>query len=471
MSKKHVILSALAAALLLVGSPAFAQQNVRTVDDSRFSLANQYDPARKTQAGVSVDDSNHSLAKQVQSQVAPSNQAPVPPPTPAPATNPAPQPTTNPVPPTAPAPTATQPQAAPATQAQPQAAPQVDPCSPVPNTAGGGSATAQAFGGYPYGEEEGGEEPQPQEQPKPANPVEKSCEGGKIQIVVGVPPTDLKGGKDSQRHFGHRIGDKIPVSILILTDPDVKIDFTSLAQGVLGFDGSDFILAEPPTVLARQTKDGKVLYRIDLKLQGFTAHYVQRAPVVFNLDLRYATEMAPDGKTPNWKRLTTPDFVITTSNTADNGDELIEGDLEAKPGPSPWLTVPLLVLGFFLVLLWPGLVLVKWINRIRPRRVIPANEQAWRIFDKAMAEAKANGYSERVYKLIASALRVYLGVEPATLAEVRERLKAHAQIATIDSALSKCDRAIYSRTALNDDENRQLVDEFTKLVPKPWDRK
>jgi len=293
-----------------------------------------------------------------------------------------------------------------------------------------------------------------QSTPKPENPVGKSCENGRIKIRVGSP-----------QEFGHRIGDVVSIRIQILTDDKVMIDFTSLKQRVLGFQGSDFVLARdnPVTVKVMQ-KEHQVLYVIDLNVQTF----VNKEPgVVFNLDLRYATGLAGDSKTPNWQVLTTPDFFVTRSNTVDNGENLLEGDLDPQASPTPWPMWPLLVGGFFLVLLWPGVVVVRYLNRLRPGRKIPANELAWRKFDKALSDANEFGWDVRHYKQIASAVRVYLGVAPHTRLEVLDRLSAHPQIELIKSALTKCDRVLYEHATLSADETRELVREIKTLVPKP----
>jgi hypothetical protein len=320
------------------------------------------------------------------------------------------------------------------------------------------------YGGYPYEypEDGGGVNAAPPEPPKPQNPVRKVCEDGKIEIRLG-----------NSRHFGYRIGDRIPLVVLVSADEKVKIDFTSLKQEVLGFEGSDFELAAPAVVRSQKLKDGRVLYRVDLTV----VTWVPKDNVVFNLDLRYATDLAADGKTPNFKRLTTPDFVVSRSWTADNGEALLEGDLESKPEGSSWALMPVMILGFFLLGLFPGMELVKWINRIRPRKVMPPKAAAWKILDKIFADTRANGFKPDHYKQIASAFRRYLGavkgvpIEPATFLEVRDRLEGDPELPKIESVLTKCERVIYHGATLADEENRELLEEIEQLVPRPWEQR
>lgn len=320
------------------------------------------------------------------------------------------------------------------------------------------------YGGYPYEypEDGGGYNQTPPEPPKPQNPVRKLCEDGKVEIRLG-----------NDRHFGYRIGDHIPVVVLVLVDPTVKIDFTSLTQQVLGFEGSDFELAAPARVRSQVQANGKVLYRIDLTV----VTWVPKDGVVFNLDLRYATKMAVDGKTPDWKRLTTPDFVVSRSWTADNGESLLEGDLEGRPLGSSWIVLPGLVLAFFLILLAPGLGVVKWLFRVVPRKVLPPKAAAWRVLDPILKDAKENGFKFDHYKAIAATLRRYLGatkgvpIEPATFEEVKHRLEGDAELPMIESAFEKCERVIFESATLTDEDNVELVSQVEQLVPRPWEER
>jgi len=331
-------------------------------------------------------------------------------------------------------------------------------------TADASGAQPPAYGGYPYEypEDGGGYNAEPPEPPKPQNPVRKVCEDGKVEIRLG-----------NSRHFGYRIGDRVPLVVLIATDPNVVMDFTSLKQEVLGFEGSDFELASPAVVRNQKLPNGKVLYRIDLTV----VTWVPKDQVVFNLDLRYATDLAADGKTPNFKRLTTPDFVVSRSWTADNGEALLEGDLEAKPMGSSWTLIPLFAVALFLVGMFPLMELAKWINRIRPRKVLPPKAAAWRVFDKVFADAEANGWRPDHYKQVASAFRRYLGavkgvpIEPATFLEVRDRLDGDPELPAIESALTKCERVLYKNATLEDGENRELRAQIEQLVPRPWEQR
>lgn len=353
------------------------------------------------------------------------------------------------------------------------AAPRVDLCG-IPT---GTVAQNQPpnYNGYPYDypSDAGGVNNKPSEPPQPVNPVRKVCEGGKVEILMG-----------NSRHYGYRIGDHVKITILIRADESVLVDFSSFKQKTISFEGSDFELVEEPLVRTQPAGEGKVLHRIDLTVQSWVPMSVappkEAQPgghLIFNLDLRYATEMAADGKTPVWKVLTTPDFVVSGSNTIDHGTGLLEGDLEGKPARSPWPTMPLLIAGFFAVLLLPGLIVVKYINRIIPRKKLAPHVAAWRAFDKVMASTKDGGFKVEHYKGIEAALRMYLEastgqpIESATILEIRDRLEDHEHLETINAVITACEGAIYSGAKLTDDDNWQIIKGFEALVPRPWDSK
>jgi len=333
-----------------------------------------------------------------------------------------------------------------------------DPCSTLTSTTSGASSSSTA--GYP---DEGFDytPPAPAPDPKPENPVTKSCEGGKIQIMVG-----------NEQEFGKRIGNIIDVRVLILADDSVTIDFGTLQRGILNFDGSDrFKLAKDnPVTISKQQKDGKTLWTVDLRLQT----YVPQPGVTFNLDLRYSNSFVPGTLKPEWKVLTTPDFLITRSNTVDNGEELKEGNMEPGQISLPWPTKGLLWGGIGLAglcLMTPG---VLWLLRRRPGRKLSANETAWLTFSEVFAEGESLGFHERHYRLMVDALKSYLGMGARTREEINILLQGDARHDTIVSAIQKIDLALYAsktvksaKDLLSKEQVVELIAQIKKIVPRP----
>ncbi len=297
------------------------------------------------------------------------------------------------------------------------------------------------------------------DEPQPANPVQKVCENGRIKIQVGA-----------KREFGHRIGDVAEVRVLIVTDANVLIDFRSLTQAhALAYGGSDVVLAKDNPISLRRVVQGEhVIYLLELRLQTF----VIKAPgVQFSLDLRYATDMVAATKTPDWKVLSTPSFLITRSNTVDNGTELDEGDLSNQNARTPWIMWPALVGGFFLLMLWPGLLIVNRLNILRPKRKIPVNEIAWRKLDRTLADAREFGWQQYHYKQVAASVRIGLGYQPQTRLEILDRVRNNPELAPkyaqISSVLSMLDDVLYNERVLTRAETESLIRQLPEILKRP----
>jgi len=390
---------------------------------------------------------------------------------------------------------------APAPIVKAQIAPDPDPCSSIVGTIDGADQSTPSSGYDNYG----GYYSQPKADPKPQNPISATCGQGRLSIMVGTTPSDQSGFTQAHRHFGHFIMDKVPLTIVLNVDASVEIDFSSLVkQKVLGFNGSDFMLAQqapgetPAVQISGQirTRDvknaaGEVvgkqtrkIYVINLIVQSS----VYKPEIPFQLDLRYAFDLAPDGK-PNWKTLTTPDFVVSRPNIGDNGEELLEGNLDDKTNRISFMTVAALSLGTFLLLLIPGTFAVKYINRVRPRKVIPANRAAWNVFEGQYKDAKANGaYTRKHIRAIVHALRRYLStlsqfpqLEALTVMEIAARFSEEKEAARITAVITLCENDLFvaetrgegdnAVTSLDNAQIKSLFEDLGVLVPRPWDSK
>lgn len=318
------------------------------------------------------------------------------------------------------------------------------------------------FGGFASAQEEGFPFPPeaPAADPAPANPAQLQLESGKVMVVVG-----------STRHFGYRIGEPLPITIVISADPGVHVNIDGITRSVLSSEGSDFELVEKPLV-GKETRGNKTVYKIQLKLRS----WVIKPTLQFTADFLYATDLLPDGKSPNWKTASTPVFVITTSNTAsDTAKELLEGDTDKKMAPTPVLASPMRIAGYVLVSVVPLLMLYRLWRRTRPIRALTPAEKAWRRFDRILSDSAAAGKLSYLHlEQIAETLREYLGVGSVALDEVAKPLDAFFDgeenklelLTTAVSALSKLDNALYSKVELKDQEKAELLDEIGRLVPR-----
>ena len=324
----------------------------------------------------------------------------------------------------------------------------------------------QNHGGFPfdYPPDAGGVNKQEEGPPMPANPIKKVCEGGKVEILMG-----------NHRHFDWKIGDAIPVTVLIRATPDVVIEFnTLLTERKISFEPTDFELFGEPKVVTQDQPDGSKLYEVTFQVQTF----VPKDALILNLDLRYSTGFAEDGNTRVWQILTSPDFVVSRHWTVDHGQELLEGDLKKKPLNIPWATHLLLIGGIFLILFVPGVYAVKFANRVRTRNAPPPSTVAWRVFDSVLAEVSSMAdFKLEHYKKLDGALRGYLAatlevpVDALTLYEIHDRLADEEGFEVFSRVITLCEGVIYHGETRTEAENHEIVEGIKKLVPRHWDSK
>ena len=349
-------------------------------------------------------------------------------------------------------------------------------------------AASLCFGSVAHAQEEDGfpfPPAAPAADPVPVNPAVKNVESGRVIVVVG-----------SERHYGYAIGELMPVTVVISVDSNIKVNLESVKRKILTAQGSDFELAETPIILEPKVENGKTVYTVILLMRS----WVIQKDLVLNVEFHYATDMLPDGKTPNWKPVTTPDFVVTTSNVISAAEkDLIPGDMTTKESAKPYLVrsvklvdvlpmlkgnerlarvefVPLDAVAVLLMSLLPLWLLGMFWNRVRPGRKLSASEKAWVVFDRVAADATTNGgeLSYENLNAIAMALREYLGVAQTPtsqlavpLSEFYRDYENKAEMLTLAvSALTKLDRGLFSKTPLTGAEKLVLVKEIERLVPR-----
>ena len=291
--------------------------------------------------------------------------------------------------------------------------------------------------------------------PQPENPVNKSCEFGKVLIAV-----------TSDRHGTYRIGDVVVIDVYISTSPEVRLNFDNLTRdATLVFGNSEFELAGLPTVEST-TADNRNQYHIQLRVRSFSTK-----PILWvSADMLYATEVVDN--VPAWKRLTTPALQITTTATLDHSQSPLEGDIKQRFSGGTWLANVLIISGGALsvlaVLLFSIPAFRQWLTR--PRR-INAAEITWSQLDIVLNRGKQNGFTRKDYALIASILRAWLDREPATLREIQIVNQGDDRLTDIKSALSKLDKIIFApqgkELMLNDGELAQLERELERIIRRP----
>jgi hypothetical protein len=341
-----------------------------------------------------------------------------------------------------------------------------DPCSSILPDHSSIIIEPDPLGVAPGGGADQLSEPSPSIRSK--NPAIMACEGGRILVKVA-----------SKRFYGYHLGDELPISIEIVADDGVQLNFDSLNQQIIGFNGSDFQLIPVRAVsVASRPYPGRphsTLYGIELSVQTF----VTKPTVVFNLDLKYALDVPPGVKQPNWRILTTPDFVVTNSPviTTVSDDEVDDGDLTPADFRSSWIQWPLMISGLFLIVWFSFLRrLIIRLNKLRPGRVVPPEEVAWSVFNKVFNDARIyDEFNTSYLRNVEGALRAYLAqssgmkIQSLSIQEISSLMEDDPRLPTLVSALKKCESVIYARidqpVKLTEEQIRELYDELQTLVP------
>lgn len=289
--------------------------------------------------------------------------------------------------------------------------------------------------------------------------VSKQCEYGKISIEVSSP-----------NRFGNRIGDVIPITVRIVADPAVSIDFTSLSQGVLKFQERSQVklaLEQPFTVKTDSSgASGKTTYLIELRVQNFLPTAVN-----FSLDLRYQVQGVAERKV-----LTSPNLPLSNSLTSDGGTSLLEGDLTDVPVREPWPIMPLRVVALILLTSPLSYELWKWYRRARPGYVPTALETAWKVLTPIFAASK-DGFRIEQISRIEDAVRAYLAsdytqIHSLTRQEILDLMDGDSRSESVGKILQICDQILYAKQdggtaeALGVVQSRELMRLVKLVIPE-----
>ena len=156
----------------------------------------------------------------------------------------------------------------------------------------------------------------------------------------------------------------------------------------------------------------------------------------------------------NRKVLTSPDFVLTNSLTADDGQYLLEGDVSEAPVRQLWAMRPLLIVALILILAPVAYLLRRWYKRSRPSYIPTAVEAAWKVLTPVFAQSKL-GFSVNQVSLIEQAVRVYLkeqyvDIHSLTRQEIVKLMDADSRRDSVGKILEICDQILYESRAIGE---------------------
>lgn len=290
----------------------------------------------------------------------------------------------------------------------------------------------------------------PPEKIEQVNPAQQSYEGGKLAVVVGIT-----------RNFGWRIGDVIPVTVVMSAEPGVRVNIDTLLRKVLAVEGSDFELVGRPKLTELKSGNRNMLV-IELNLRS----WVIKPALSLEIDFMYAVANVTGSKTPDWKAVKTPALVITRSMTASElSTELELGDMRAKPNPEPPLARPALFAGLALVALVPVSLLFGLLRRRFARKPLTPVQLARYKVNRILRRAKKTGFNKERVQDLASVMREYLQVEAISGNEMEDRLQEFFQlqenkenlVSCAAGALRTCDLVLFSKAELTEDDQSELL--------------
>jgi hypothetical protein len=384
-----------------------------------------------------------------------------PPPAPAPAPAPAKEETKPETAPETPATTPATPPNAPATPITTPAAPAATPAAPgtVPNVPATTAAIPTPAGEKP----DAATAPAPE---KPKSPelkeeVTKVCASGNITMKMGA------------RFYGWKFGDAMLVEMEAVAKKGAALDFAPLKKGALVFNdegNKQFEVVGKPIIEEEDTPDGGKHYDIVMLVRQFmpSPQYV-----TFWFQLPYAKKLADNG-TPYWEIGTSPSFTLAQDVSYIEGQKrpLTDGNTGTVV-PRSSSTMPLLAIVMTICLLaWPAVLILRWVNRVRPRKAMSQATRDWLEWYDVRRSGKKIGFGVPHYRSIAALLKqraaaTYPGIQGMTLSEI-VALPDSESSDTLKSVFTKLGAALQNGRQLTEKEIAELVKEVDALIPRPF---
>ncbi len=309
------------------------------------------------------------------------------------------------------------------------------------------------------------------------------------ELRPGAPATFPFG-----EHFGVRIGNVIPVriNVYVLRPGDgerpIVVDFNALKSGRLAIeptDDMDFKLARPEvlpegevpvtvpegknvTLKVGDSEYNADMYEIRLYVQTFRAPQ----PMRFAVEFAYASGVLENGG-PDWKRIWTPEYIISMSRTADDGTDLSSGNTsyatQNPPATAGYLLVALGLLWIVTPIAYIALRAVR--NHLSKERLLDPEEKAWRSMDPVLAAAKTEkgyAFNETQVRTIVGAVLEYVekpSIRSDQLASLQYEDDDGELLLTILKPLLA--GVLEEGVALSEERYGELIERIERLIPRP----
>lgn len=270
-----------------------------------------------------------------------------------------------------------------------------------------------------------------------------------------APPSAPSVVAKLERDFAYRIGDVVPVVLYIKEAPDTRVDLNSIAlEGDFEIRGSGKLYQET-------TKEGGRILRFQLSLQSFSA-----APAVSTkAAISYRVLSSNEEYT-----VSLPALAVSTSNTWDQKERIVEGELFVVHGWHGWINGGLLAAGLLLSIY--GYRRYRYFKSLSPE-ALQSPRRAKRFvvarirFDRVWSKIEAGDLSAANYIEIERIVRALYEIESKTTREAGFWfLYGNRGPYQAVDILHQCDRVIYLGETLSVEDNLLIKTTFDKLVPR-----
>ena len=328
-------------------------------------------------------------------------------------------------------------------------------------------------------------------EPPPSNPVRQLYVDRRMLIEAASADDAERAQYGFGRSYGYRIGDIIPIEIRIaVKDPQpgeqpIQINLQSVLSGSATIEKLKeplFELVQPqpeegkvaPWAVAVQSheqvafgrggKQAATVWRLKMLVRTFRAGKSQP----FTVQFLCATNLLPDGKSPDWKKMSTPVLTIGRSDTVDSGEDLLMAEPMSQRQAPVALALPLVAAGSLLVLLpltWLGWMLVR---KLLPAHLLTAEELAWRQLQPVFASSSSYSLAPKDYSTILTAVKQYFGIAAFTAAEVAAHQGQISQGSIVALIVQTCEVDVLCRgVTLNAQQNADLQKQVEQVIPRP----
>lgn len=300
-------------------------------------------------------------------------------------------------------------------------------------------------------------------------------------------------------HFGIRIGNVVPMRLNIyVLDPEpqtdqrkIEVDFSALKRGSLSIDTNpdpDFKLVSQAVLPAGELpvtvpdapkpvllKIGDNEYPADLyEIRLYVATARQPQPMRFAIEFAYAAEEV--NGSPDWKRLWTPEYILSMSRTADDGSDLSAGNTAfADQNPPVNAGLFLVILGTICLVTPLAAIAIRLArSHLTSERRLDPEERAWLKLDPILEAARReDGYefSEEQVRGVVGAILSYIG-KPALSSKQIDTLKyedddGELLIGILRPLMEGVLEGKLKGEKLSNERYAELIGRVEQLIPRP----